>query len=135
MNSDEIFDMIRRHEGYSDTVYLDTEGVPTGGYGHAFLVGSKISSYIANALLWLDAKTAFDDYDSLNLELDLVRRAVLIDMLFNLGRTKLLKFRKFLAALRAGDYELASVEMLDSKWAGQVKGRAIELAEMMKKGE
>ena len=33
------------------------------------------------------------------------------------------------------DWETASKEMLDSKWAKQVKGRAIKLAEMMKTGE
>lgn len=62
------------------------------------------------------------------------RQLVLMDMAFNLGTVGLLKFRKFLTALEEGDYETAADEMLDSKWAKQVKGRAITLAEMMRNG-
>ena len=60
---------------------------------------------------------------------------VLIDMVYNLGHGKFTKFVKMREALRHGDYELAAVEMLDSKWATQVKGRATELADMMRTGE
>ena len=55
-------------------------------------------------------------------------------MLFNLGLPRLKTFKKFLAACEAGDFDLASVEMLDSKWASQVGNRAIELSEQMKAG-
>ena len=135
MTSDEIMGMIRVHEGYSETVYLDTAGVPTGGYGHAFIVGSHIPVYVAAHLFWQDVKQAMDDYETLGLELDGVRRGVLVDMLFNLGLTKLLGFVKMLDALRAGDYTKASLEMKDSDWYGQVKSRAVKLAEMMRTGE
>ena len=37
--------------------------------------------------------------------------------------------------VRAGDYELAAENMLKSKWAGQVHGRALELALQMRTGE
>lgn len=135
MNLDETIDMIRRHEGFRDHVYLDTEGVPTGGYGHAFLVGSYLPGDVSDLLLRNDVQTSIDDYDSLGLDLNPVRKAVLIDMLFNLGRTRLLKFKRFFNALRYGDFERASFEMKDSKWARQVKGRAVELAEMMRTGK
>ena len=135
MTNKEIMEMIKAHEGYSETVYLDTEGVSTGGYGHAFIVGSKIPHKVASELFWHDVHQAIGDYGTLGLELDPVRRGVLIDMLFNLGITKLRKFVRFLSALRAGDYDDASLEMMDSKWAGQVKGRAVKLAEMMRTGE
>ena len=46
---------------------------------------------------------------------------------FNLGITRLLKFKKFLAALEQHDWETAAVEMMDSRWATQVGPRATRL--------
>ena len=48
-------------------------------------------------------------------------------MAFNLGITRLQKFKKMFAALNAGDYHKASEEGLDSKWAKQVYNRAKRL--------
>ena len=135
VESDELFDMIRRHEGYSGSVYLDSVGVPTGGYGHAFLVGSEIPQYIAEKFLWLDVYQASKDYDTFDFDLDPTRRGVVINMLFNLGRTRFGGFNSLIGALREKNWKKAHDEMLDSKWATQVKGRAIELAEIMLTGE
>ena len=52
-------------------------------------------------------------------------------MYFNLGN-RLFKFKNMLAALHMKDFDEVAVQMLDSKWAQQVKGRSHELAEMMK---
>lgn len=62
------------------------------------------------------------------------RRAVLVNMAFNLGRSKLAQFQKMRAAVAAKDYERASVEMLRSTWAKQVGARADRLSQIMKKG-
>ena len=48
-------------------------------------------------------------------------------MAFNLGLTRLVKFKKMFAALNKGDYKLASEEGLDSRWAKQVYNRAKRL--------
>jgi lysozyme len=56
-------------------------------------------------------------------------------MIFNLGLSGFLNFKKMIAALGAGDYELASKEMLNSKWAKQVRLRSISLSNMMRKGD
>ena len=53
---------------------------------------------------------------------------------FNLGLTRLLKFKKFLAALEKKDYETAAIEMMDSRWAVQVKGRANRLRDKILSG-
>ena len=58
-----------------------------------------------------------------------------MDMLFNLGLSRLSGFKRMFRALRKGDYDTASKEMLDSKWARQVGPRAKRLAKMMKTGE
>ena len=65
-------------------------------------------------------------------ELDGVRQRVLVNMGFNLGLTRLLKFKKFLAALEERDYETASVEMLNSRWANQVGARSRILRQRMR---
>jgi lysozyme len=66
--------------------------------------------------------------------LDPVRQAVLVNMAFNLGVEGLLDFHKMLAAVEHHQYGQASDEMMDSLWAAQVKGRAAELAAMMRTG-
>lgn len=52
---------------------------------------------------------------------------VLVNMCFNLGLGGLLKFKKTLALLEAGEYALAEMEMLNSAWARQVGARANRL--------
>lgn len=68
-------------------------------------------------------------------KLDEVRKKVVVDMAFNLGVDGILKFKKMIAALKRGDYEAATAEMVDSKWHRQVKERAIRLEKMMLTGE
>ena len=53
-------------------------------------------------------------------------------MCFNMGSPRVSKFQKMLAALEVQDYQTASTEMLDSRWASQVPNRARELSEIMK---
>jgi len=67
--------------------------------------------------------------------LDSVRQLILIDMAFNMGVPRLCKFKKMWAAVEAEDFPTAAKEMLDSKWAKQVKGRATKLANAMHNGE
>lgn len=138
MNEKEIMDMIKRHEGYRDRVYIDSVGVPTAGYGHAFLQGSPVPAVVCDILFEEDFKAAKIDYEMLanrnDLELSPVRRAVILNMLFNMGLAKVMKFKKMLTALQNHAWGLAADEMLDSKWAKQVGHRSEELAEMMRNG-
>ena len=67
--------------------------------------------------------------------LDSVRQLILIDMAFNMGVPRLCKFKKMWAAVEAEDFPTAAKEMLDSRWATQVKGRATKLANAMHNGE
>jgi lysozyme len=62
------------------------------------------------------------------------RQRVLVDMRFNLGPRGLRSFARTLAAISQGRYAEASEYMLESKWATQVKGRALRLAKMMRDG-
>jgi len=138
MNDKEVMEQIKKHEGYRETVYYDSVGVPTVGYGHALLEGSRVPAVVADILFEQDFNDAVKDYTILanrwGLELNPVRRGVMLDMLFNLGVSRLVKFQKFLTALQVKNYDKAADEMLDSKWATQVGKRAEKLSEMMRRG-
>ena len=134
MDLNEAANLIKRHEGYSDKVYLDTMDIPTGGYGHAFLQGSPISCYVADALFRADFSEVLENYAYLDFNLDGFRRAVVLNMLFNLGLPKFLTFKNTIASIKAGKYKDASVHMLESLWSRQVGNRAIELSQMMENG-
>ncbi len=133
--------LIKRHEGYRDRVYKDTVGILTVGWGHALQAGSPIPAAASEALF-------ADDYRKAKLALaglvadglvpaDLceARRAVLVNMAFNLGVAGLRKFGRTLEAIRRGDFVAASEAMKDSLWARQVKSRADDLSAMMETGE
>lgn len=64
-----------------------------------------------------------------------VRQAVLIDMCFNLGMPRLKGFRLMMTALESGDWPEAARQMLNSKWAADVKTRADRLIRMMETDE
>ena len=55
-------------------------------------------------------------------------------MVFNLGLSRFLNFKKFIDAMEQKDYETAGKEMLDSKWAKQVGDRAKRLKQMIVEG-
>jgi len=59
----------------------------------------------------------------------------LLNMCFNLGINKLLKFKKMIAALNIQEYRMAAKEGLDSLWAKQVGQRAIEVTDAIRKGK
>ena len=131
--------MIKFHEGFIDRVYADSLGNLTCGYGHFLDVGSFVPKEVAEIFFKLDFIHAQNNYNRITAKfgftLDEVRKAVLIDMLFNLGYGGVMKFGKFLAALTIGDYDEAADQMVDSLWAKQVKTRAVRLAKMMRTGE
>ena len=65
----------------------------------------------------------------------LYRQRRLLDMAFNMGVPRLKKFKKMWAAVYDNDFATAAKEMLDSRWARQVKGRSTRLAHAMATGE
>lgn len=140
MNRAKLDALIKGHEGLELNVYKDTVGVLTVGYGHALHPGSGITRAAADALYEGDICVVAADYDRLVKDgaippgLSEVRQAVLMDMLFNLGRAKFLKFKNFLVALKLGDFPGAVRHMKASLWARQVGRRAERLTDMMETG-
>ena len=129
-------DQIKRDEGYRGNVYQCTAGANTIGYGRN-LDQNPITEEEAEYLLDNDLKKVaqqsqrFAFYQHLKPE----RRAVIINMIFNLGLTRFNQFKKLHSALFIEDYETAADEMLNSRWANQVGDRATRLAKIMRRGK
>lgn len=133
--------LVKRHEGFRDEIYLDTEGFKTVGWGHNLgkahplplgyeFAPSTIEKWFEQDL---DRAGMLAAQFAPGLD-DVVRLAVLVDMAFNLGN-RLFKFTRFRAAVQKRDWPRAAREMRDSKWAVQVKSRADTLGEIMLTGE
>jgi lysozyme len=132
-----LVEQLTRDEGMRLHPYRDTVGKLTIGVGRN-LDDVGISIGEAEALLVNDIAVA-----SKNLEqafpwtsgLDEARRNALVAMVFNMGVFGLGKFVRFLAAMRAADWNAAHDEMLSSLWAVQVGPRALRLAVQIQVGE
>ena len=127
--SPELVSSVKRHEGLRLSAYKDSVGVWTIGYGRN-LQSLVITPQTAEKWLIEDLKTAAKGLNSIPAakRLSKAQKDVLTEMVFNLGLTGLLKFRKMWAAIERKDYHRASIEMLDSKWAQQVGQRAETLS-------
>lgn len=132
-----ILDLLTLHEGYRQFIYEDTVGKRTIGIGFN-LDDVGLSLEEAKAVLAIRvANTEKEVLAALPWVrwIDPVRRAVIIDMAYNMGMPTLLTFKRTLSSVQYGHYELAAQQMLESKWARQVKKRAVRLSNMMKTGE
>ena len=137
----QILKDLRRHEGCRLSVYKDSVGVWTIGYGHTKgitkdtkpITQDKAEEYLREDLLvaWEAAKRVFPELPTL----DKVRQTVIINMSFNLGEAGLRKFVGTLKHLEARQYSEAAIHMLKSLWAAQVGQRATELAKRMSTGK
>jgi lysozyme len=128
-----------RDEGNVPYAYQDSEGYWTIGVG--FLIdkdkGGRLPDVVRDFWLKYVICRKREELESrwpfFN-ELDEVRQDALLNMAFNLGVSGLLAFKKTLALIESGDFDAASSEMLDSRWAKQVGKRAERLAEQLKTG-
>jgi lysozyme len=141
MNREEVFETLKIDEGVEYQIYLDHLGYPTFGVGHLVTdndpeAGLEVGTGISNERVWeafesdLDTSVAecqvlfpggaFDDFPE-------EVQQVVVNMMFNMGRPRLSKFKKMLAGLESGDFKTAALEGRDSKWYNQVTNRAERL--------
>lgn len=131
-----LISMLKRHEGFRSKPYLCTAKKITIGYGRN-LDDVGITQEEAEFLLLMDVRQATDDaHDIFPKMLDYTenRQIALIDMVFNLGKTRLMKFRNMIDAVKSGDWEKAAIEATDSRWYKQVGARAVELVNLLREG-
>jgi len=136
---DNLLQQLKKHEGFVSHAYQDHLGYWTIGYGRLIdkELGGGISEKEAEFLLATDLDKFFDTAKTYDwfAGLNDPRKAVIVNMLFNLGQPRFNKFVKFQAAVAAGDFTEAKTQMLNSRWAAQVSQRAVELARQMETGE
>lgn len=125
---------LERHEGCVLKPYKDTVGKLTIGIGRNLDdvgISRDEAYYLASNDIDSAEKTCMKNITGY-LRLSENRQLVLLNMCYNLGIGRLLGFKNTLAAIAAGNYDLAAAGMLASKWAEQVGDRAKELAEIMR---
>lgn len=128
--------LIVDHEGYERFPYCDTKGNQTIGIGYNLTARGLPDSWINNQY---DTDVNYfynqlsEDYEWFR-TLDNARQIVIIDMCF-MGYKTFQTFEKLISAMEKKDYEMAQQEILDSNWASEVKGRAIQDAQIMLTGE
>lgn len=127
-------DLLIKHEGIKGKVYADSEGVLTIGVGRNL---EDVGVSYSEAMLMLDndiKRVLSACWHEFHWFADLSedRQNVVASMVFNLGLEGFKKFKKMIAAIEKDDWVEAACQMIDSKWAAQVKTRAVELAILMK---
>ena len=157
-NKQDLVNKLITHEGLRLQVYKDTLGIDTIGIGRNL----EDRGITDKELEWMDIPNmdtiyeyGISEADAMYLaqndvqiveeelvrahpcvdKLDAVRQLILVDMAFNMGVPRLSKFKKMWAAIHKEDFVTAAKEMLDSRWATQVKGRSTKLAHAMHHGE
>ena len=141
MNQDNVYKQLQLDEGIKYEIYKDHLGYPTFGVGHLVTkddeefgleIGTKVSADRVKSVFMQDLHTAvreclilyredyFDDWPGEVQE-------ILVNMMFNLGRPRLSKFKNMHAALNKEDWVEAAKEGRDSLWYRQVPNRAERL--------
>ncbi|MDP6459230.1 MAG: hypothetical protein QF829_00385 [Candidatus Hydrothermarchaeota archaeon] len=142
MDMDRLLKSVKAHEGYRNKVYLDSLGKRTVGVGHLCVEdfwedNKEYEEKFLLTILEHDLKSAIKSAERLCSDcpdLDDLAKETIVEMVFQLGETGVKKFRNFWKALRNDppNYEKASIEMLDSRWADQTPKRAKEMSDHMR---
>lgn len=136
---DNLLRMLKRQEGVSKFAYEDHLGYITVGVGRCLdpEMGLGLSDDEINYLLRNDIERCYSELSVFSWFYDLnqTRQEALVSMLFQLGLTKFLGFKKTLKCIAEGKYEQAAKEMLDSRWAEQTPNRANEISYMIETGQ
>jgi lysozyme len=132
----DLVDQLKRDEGYKLMPYKDSLGFLTIGAGRCIekvgISESEAEFLLENDIANVQRELApFAWYQSL----DMVRKAAIENMAFNLGIAGLLHFPSMIAALGAQDWQKAHDEALNSVWASQVGARANRIAQQILTGQ
>ena len=139
MNREQVQKQLEIDEGVVYEIYRDHLGYPTFGIGHLIreedpeygqTVGTPVDKGRVTEAFQADldiaineCKVLYDKWDKFPGEV----QEILVNMMFNLGRPRLSKFKNMKKALDKGDWMLAAVEGEDSLWYRQVTNRADRL--------
>lgn len=146
---DKAIDLIKDGEGFEPNEYRCTANKLTQGYGRNLEVyplseaekaelnqDGSVSEEVAEKWAIEELRLCEDKLKEnviFKSKSDL-RKAVLLDMCFNIGYSGLMKFKKMWIALGSKDYEKAAQEMKDSAWYMQVGRRGKRNYNLMLEG-
>ena len=135
--------LIKDGEGLRNKMYYDTMGIPTVCYGYnlqngnarsqvskaggnydSIMAGQTVSQSVCDNLLKTEVDVAKSNKNSIfgNLSCQ-AANDVAVDMTYNLGAGGISGFKKFIAAMKSGNWKQAKIEGQDSAWCGQVGRR------------
>ena len=138
---EKLIETLKRHEGVKSHAYKDSLGILHIGCGRNIegaashrglgLSEDEIDYMLSNDILRTIKELSREYKWFAELE-DGARRDGIINMHFNLGRVRFAQFKKAIGHMEKGEHSKAAVEFLDSLWARQVKGRSLEVTDMIK---
>ena len=144
MDLEKLRKELETDEGRVDEIYTDHLGYPTFGIGHLVVehdaeYGKEIGTYVPEnrvikafeqdiETVLSDCNRLYEDFEDLPEEV----QRVIANMMFNMGYTRLSKFKGMKSGVDARDWNQASDEMVDSRWYYQVPNRAKRLVERMR---
>ena len=144
MNIEQLRKELEVDEGVKYEIYKDHLGYPTFGIGHLVIdsdpehgqeVGTSVSEdRVIEAfdkdvqIVLADCERLYNDFNVLPEEVQLI----IANMMFNMGRPRLSKFKGMKAGVDAQDWNKAADEMIDSAWYKQVPNRAGRLVKRMR---
>ena len=144
MDIEKLREELEIDEGCVYEIYNDHLGYPTFGIGHlvtghdkehGWSVGTDVDEDRVREVFEQDVQTVLSDCEILYPDFyDLPEEAQLIiaNMMFNMGRTRLSKFKGMKRGVDAQDWNAAADEMVDSAWYNQVTNRANRLVDRMR---
>jgi len=144
MNLEQLRKEIEADEGCRYDIYLDHLGYPTFGIGHLISetdpeYGAEVGTSVSETrviqafntdmgIVLDDCNTLYEDFETLPEEV----QHIIANMMFNMGRPRLSKFKGMKAGVDARDWNKAADEMVDSRWYQQVTNRAQRLVDRMR---
>jgi GH24 family phage-related lysozyme (muramidase) len=144
MNLKTLREQLEIDEGVKYDIYNDHLGYPTFGIGHFVIesdpergqeVGTAVSRKRVAEAFESDVKGVIEDCNELYNDFDELpeeAQQIIANMMFNMGRTRLSKFRGMKRGVDARDWDAAADEMVDSAWYKQVTNRADRLVQRMR---
>ena len=144
MDIEKLREEIKYDEGSVNEIYLDHLGLATFGIGHlvtewdeeyGWEIGTPVSEDRCNEvfdsdiqIVLADCEQLYPDFNELPEEV----QRIIANMMFNMGRPRLSKFKGMKAGVDARDWNKAADEMVDSRWYRQVTNRAERLVKRMR---
>ena len=144
MDLEKLREELEIDEGVKYEIYNDHLGYPTFGIGHlitshdpenGWSVGTDVDEYRVIEAFEDDVQSVLSDCEKLYVQWEHLPEEVqliIANMMFNMGYTRLSKFRGMKRGVDARDWNAAADEMVDSRWYNQVTNRANRLVERMR---